>query len=172
MTNKKNGYVVVWYEYLLYKKCRVLAKNIREHIDSFIDFLQAVIEIHHVLTVEVYDAPFVSVGHYDTNVQKDYFGYRTLGVFMPFFQKRKLRPVIRIASQLIGYRHFMGARSDAEALRMLLETIAHEFVHYEQIRDRRPINEVGVDARAKALVEEYLGLRKKHVRTKPLKKAS
>lgn len=34
-------------------------------------------------------------------------------------------------------------------------TIAHEAVHYEQWRDKRPVNERGVDQRAEALVRRW-----------------
>ena len=42
-----------------------------------------------------------------------------------------------------------------DTINVMLSTIFHEFVHYEQLRDGKKIWERGVDKRAKKLLEEF-----------------
>lgn len=52
-----------------------------------------------------------------------------------------------------GFEPYMVVLDDGKA--NVIDTIAHEMVHYEQWRDKRDITEKGVNQRARALVKRF-----------------
>jgi hypothetical protein len=71
-------------------------------------------------------------------------------------------PVEVVNAGDILYGYFEGPRLSADRPRVVvvadsgvLDTIAHEFVHYEQWRDKREMTERGVAKRAAALVKRW-----------------
>lgn len=160
--------IKIWYEDSRMFGMKGISKYVRDHVDMFVAFLEAAIDLRHDITLYVYDAEFVEVGASgDDNVHG--FGMRSIARFHKLTLDRKLIPRIDVAGRLLAYKRYCNRRTDYSAMIEMLATIGHEIAHYEQIRDRRPFNEVGTVARGKALVEQYLGMRKRRVRIKPLK---
>lgn len=67
---------------------------------------------------------------------------------------------VHLTSRLYGFFDAPNTRTEAPYMVIaldggVLDTIAHEFVHYEQWRDKREINERGVAQRAAALVRRW-----------------
>jgi hypothetical protein len=50
----------------------------------------------------------------------------------------------------------LGSLSKQDQTRTFLSTFFHEFIHYEQIRDKRKVTERNVDKKAEKLLELYL----------------
>ena len=67
---------------------------------------------------------------------------------------------VHLTSKLYGYFDAPNVRTEAPYMVITLDavvlvTLAHEFVHYEQWRDKRDVNERGVEQRARALVKRW-----------------
>jgi hypothetical protein len=67
------------------------------------------------------------------------------------------RPVgILLRQRRFSECHFkMSGRQFRHPLDKVLYTIMHEFVHYEQFRDKKPINHRNVESRAKHLMRQF-----------------
>lgn len=67
---------------------------------------------------------------------------------------------VHLTSRLFGYFDAPGRATGFEPYIIVqkdqaVSTIAHEIVHYEQWRDKRPTTERGVEQRAQALVRRW-----------------
>lgn len=105
----------------------------------FLSEAQYLFTVEHPVTVEIVPAYCVEGPN----------GRRGWGAYLPAERR------IMIGGWMPAALHNAGVPLK-EAEKDLLRTIAHEFVHYEQHRDGRALNERGVQRRADAIVERYL----------------
>jgi len=94
----------------------------------------------HLLQVVLVNAPLIIIEGEDSHGS---FWYEEDSIDRELF-------VIQIAANMDG----MG-ESRQKCINLMLETLFHEFVHYEQARDGKKVWERGVDDRAKKMLEEF-----------------
>lgn len=70
-----------------------------------------------------------------------------------FYRDRRNRPRIIIAAGIVDFWKQYGFDSYRDAVEAINDTLCHEWVHYEQYRDKKPVIERGVSVRARNLLK-------------------
>lgn len=109
--------------------------------------LRRLIPVQHMLRIRVVPNPAVSCVT-KRGGPPDGVGF---GVFVPH-----LRQIV-VASGLAREVQ-RGGSSRKDGLRAIAETLCHEFVHYEQFRDGKPLTDRNVERRAAALLRRIEGV--------------
>ena len=116
-------------------------------VQRFAEYLETVSPSKHRICIELCPAPAVAV-------YGDKSGECGFGVFI----RRLVKCGIAIACDWLPYRKD-GISGRADARRLILESLAHEWCHYERFRDGRPDNHRGVERRTRCLVDRFLGMK-------------
>lgn len=124
-----------------------VAGVLREDIHTAARWLRRRMHFPHAVEVYVVDRPTVARG--------EHVGW---GLYLtpeeePDDPAARSRIFVAGGTPRVLSRHYGADR--AACLNDVVDTLLHECVHYEQWRDRRPVNERGVQSRVDALLRRY-----------------
>lgn len=116
-------------------------KWIADEVRNMVEHLMRVSPLYHKMIIELCPAPAITC--------ENGIGF---GAFLFVLQGRYCR--IAIACDWLPWRKDgIGNRKDA--LHFLMNSVAHEWGHYEQFRDGGTVQERGVNRRVKRLTKGY-----------------
>lgn len=123
-------------------------KTYKKDIFNFVEFINSNNNIPDDILLTTFNTPFV----FDSK-NKPAFGV----FYMDNYKKLRINIAIKI-KELEQYKNIKFNRKDC--VYIILETIAHEFLHYIQYKNNKKFTERGLDDRALCMIKCYLDTNK------------